>query len=59
MVLALSHAVKIDIGIIAIFGVLFPLLVHALIGLAAGDAYGEKQDNEEYRRTRRIPGSKV
>ena len=59
MVLALSYAARIDLGLIGVFFVLFPLLVNGLLGIAGGRAYGEKQDNDEYRRTHRIPGSDV
>lgn len=59
MVLALSEAAKVDIGLLGVFVVLFPVLVHVLIGFAAGVAYEEKQQNDEYRRTHRIPGSSV
>ena len=59
MLLAMSNAAKIDIGLIGVFFVLFPILVNGLMGIAGGRAYGEKQDNDEYRRTHRIPGSDV
>jgi len=59
MVLALSNAAKIDIGLLGVFLVLFPVLAQGLIAFAAARAYGEKQENDEYRRTHRIPGSEV
>lgn len=59
MLVAMSNAVKVDIGLIGVFFVLFPVLVHALLGIAGAGAYAEKQDNDEYRRTHRIPGSDV
>ena len=59
MVLALSHAMRINIGLLGVFLVLFPALAQGLIAFAAARAYGEKQENDEYRRTHRIPGSEV
>lgn len=46
-VIALSDW-KANVGLIGVFFVLFPLLAHGLIGLAVGQALGEKADNEEY-----------
>ena len=59
MVLALSNALTIDIGLIGVFMGLFPALAQGLIAFAAAAAYGEKQENDEYRRTHRIPGSEI
>ena len=59
MVLALSQAAKVDIGLIGVFFVLFPVLVQGLLGFAGARAYEEKLENDEYRRTHRIPGSEV
>ncbi|MCD6725622.1 MAG: hypothetical protein LT070_00065 [Solirubrobacteraceae bacterium] len=56
MVLALSQAVKVDIGLIGVFLVFFPLLAHGLIGFAAGESVAEKRDNDRYLDEHRIPG---
>ena len=52
---ALSEAAETTIVYALIWGVLFPGLVTALIGLALARSYGEKQENEERRRRGR-PG---
>ena len=59
MVFALSKAVLNGIGLLGVFMGLFPALAQGLIAFAAAVAYGEKQQNDEYRRTHRIPGSDV
>ncbi|CAB4934453.1 unannotated protein [freshwater metagenome] len=59
MVLAMSNALKIDIGLIGVFFVLFPLLAHALIGVAAAGVVQEKAENDRFLEEHRIPGSKV
>lgn len=59
MVLALSHAAKMDIALLGVFLLLFPAIAQGLIAFAAATAFGEKQENDEYRRTHRIPGSEV
>jgi hypothetical protein len=59
MVLAVSYAVKIDLGLIGVFFVLFPLLVNGLIGVAAAGSYAEKRENDRYLEEHRIPGSDV
>jgi hypothetical protein len=59
MLLAVSNAVKIDIGLIGVFFVLFPILVQGLIGYAAAGAYAEKRENDRYVEEHRIPGSEV
>lgn len=59
MLLALSQAVKMDIGLIGVFFVLFPLLVHALLGLAGAEAAIEKRENDRYLEEHRIPGQPV
>lgn len=56
MVFALSQAVKIDIGLIGVFFVLFPLLVHGLLGVAAAGAIEERRANQRYLDEHRIPG---
>ena len=52
-VLALSYAIKADIGLIAIFGVIFPALVTGLILFAAAQAAAERRENVERRHGRR------
>jgi hypothetical protein len=47
-VLALSD-VSATVGIILIFGVLFPVLVQGLLGFIAAQVMGEKRQNEAYR----------
>jgi hypothetical protein len=59
MLLAVSNAVKIDIGLIGVFFVLFPILVQGLIAYAAAGAYAEKRENDRYAEEHRIPGSEV
>ena len=59
MVLAVSNAVKVDIGLIGVFFVLFPILVQGLIAFAAVGAYAEKRENDRYLEDHRIPGSDV
>jgi hypothetical protein len=52
-VLALSDAVKTDIGLIAVFGVIFPALVTGLVLFAAAQAAAERRQNVERRHGRR------
>jgi heme/copper-type cytochrome/quinol oxidase subunit 1 len=52
MLVALSDAWAFSLGLIAIFGVLFPALVTGLIVFAVAQALGERQANEA-RRNRR------
>ena len=59
MVLAVSNAVKIDIGLIGVFFVLFPVIVQGLIGFAGAGAYAEQRENDRYLEEHRIPGSDV
>ena len=47
MITALSDSAA-NIGLIGVFFVVFPLLAHGLIGLAVGQALGEKAENQEY-----------
>jgi hypothetical protein len=47
--LAMSEAVKTDIALIGIFGVLFPALVTGLIIFAVAQATAEHQQNVERR----------
>ena len=59
MVIALSSAMKFNIGLIGVFFALFPVIVQGLIAYAAAGAYAEKRDNDHYLETHRIPGSGV
>ena len=59
MVFAISNAIKIDIGLIVIFFVVFPAIAQGLIAFAAAQAFAEKQENDAYLEQHRIPGSKV
>lgn len=47
MITALSDSAA-NIGLIGVFFVVFPVLAHGLIGLAVGQALGEKAENQEY-----------
>ena len=47
--LAVSEAVKTDIALIAVFGVVFPGLVTGLIIFAVAQAMAERQQNVERR----------
>ena len=55
MVLALS-ATGATLGLVVVFFVLFPVLVQGLIAFAAAQALGEHSENQDYRRTHRVPG---
>jgi hypothetical protein len=46
-VLALSDF-EATFGLVVVFFVAFPLLAHGLIGLAVGQALGERRQNQEY-----------
>ncbi len=59
MLLIISNAVAIDIGLIGVFGVLFPALVTGLIIFASVGAYVEKRENDVYLEEHRIPGSEL
>ena len=59
MVLALSNAEKIDIGLIGVFFVLFPIIVQGLIVFAVVEAFGEKRVNDRYLEEHRIPGHEI
>ena len=56
MVLALS-SVAATLGLVAVFFVVFPVLVQGLIAFAAAQALGERAENQEYARDHRMPGS--
>ena len=51
--LALSDALKADIALIGVFGVMFPALVTGLILFAAAQAAAERQQNLQRRHGRR------
>ena len=36
------------LGLVGVFFIAFPLLVHALLGLIAGQVLGEKRENQAY-----------
>ena len=57
MVLAISNALAIDIGLIGVFFVLFPVIVTVLLTIAGAGVYVEKQQNDAYLEQHRIPGS--
>ncbi len=59
MVLAVSNAVKIDIGLIGVFFVLFPIIAQGLIAFAAAQAVVEKRENDRYLEEHRIPGHEI
>lgn len=59
MVLAVSEAMKMNIGLLGIFMLLFPALVQGLIAYAIAGAYAEKRDNDRYLEEHRIPGSEI
>ena len=45
------------IGLLAVFGVLFPAIVHVLVGFAVGQVMGERKENQRYRKHGRHSGS--
>ncbi len=57
--LALSQAAKVDIGLIGVFFVGFPLLVNGLIGFAGAQAAAERRENTKYLEEHRIPGTDI
>jgi hypothetical protein len=50
--IALSEAWSFSIGLIAVFGVLFPALVTGLVIFAVAQALGERQENRARRHGR-------
>jgi hypothetical protein len=48
-VLALDD-VSATIGLLAVFGVLFPALAHVLIGFAVAQVMGERNENQSYKK---------
>ena len=59
MLLAVSNAVKIDIGLIGVFFVLFPVIAQGLIAFAAAQAVVEKRENDRFLEEHRIPGQDI
>ncbi|MEI6791614.1 MAG: hypothetical protein WCK97_00095 [Actinomycetes bacterium] len=59
MVLAISNALAVDIGLIGVFFVLFPAIVTGLLIFAGAGVYVEKQQNDLYLEEHRIPGSEL
>lgn len=45
MIIAMSHATRDTIGLIAIFFVLFPLIAQGLIAFAVAQGLGERAEN--------------
>jgi hypothetical protein len=54
-VLALTDTAA-TIGLLAVFGVLFPALVHVLVGFAVGQVLGERRENQRYQKHGRHTG---
>ena len=52
MLMALSEAWTFSIGLIVIFGVIFPALMTGLIVFAVAQAIGERQQNQARRHRR-------
>ena len=44
-------------GLVVVFFVIFPALAMGLIAFALAQSFGEKADNDEYARHRRLPGT--
>jgi site-specific recombinase len=53
VIIAMSEAVKTDLALIGIFGILFPALVTGLIVFAAAQSMAERAENVKARRFRR------
>jgi hypothetical protein len=56
MVLALS-ATAATLGLIAVFFVMFPILVQGVLAFIAAQVAGEKAENDEYAAEHRTPGT--
>ena len=56
MVLALSDTAA-TLGLIAVFFVLFPVLVQGVLAFIAAQVLGEKAENDEYAAEHRTPGT--
>lgn len=55
----LSNAMTINLGLIGVFFVVFPLLVNGLIAFAAAQAMVEKRENDRFLEEHRIPGQDI
>ena len=49
--IALS-ALQATLGLVVVFFVVFPLLLHGLIGFAVAQALGERDENQEFAATK-------
>ena len=56
MVLALSDTAA-TLGLIAVFFVMFPILVQGVLAFIAAQVAGEKSENDEYAAEHRTPGT--
>jgi hypothetical protein len=56
MVLALSDTAA-TLGLIAVFFVMFPILVQGVLAFIAAQVAGEKAENDEYAAEHRTPGT--
>lgn len=45
-------AFSVTFGLVVVFFVVFPALLHGLIGFAAAQALGERAENQRYRESR-------
>ena len=59
MVLAISNALAVDIGLIGVFFVLFPAIVTVLLIIAGAGVFVEKQQNDVYLEEHHIPGGEL
>lgn len=50
---------KVNLGLIGVFFVLFPILVNGLIAFAAAQAAVEKRENDRFLEEHRIPGQGI
>lgn len=48
----LASAFSVTFGLAIVFFVAFPIIVQGLIAFAAGQAFGERRENQEYRARR-------
>lgn len=46
--IAMSYAATVTITLIVVFGIVFPVLVQGLLGVAGSIAAGEKRQNDDY-----------
>ena len=57
MVVPALSALAATLGLVGVFFLLFPLIAQGLIAFAIAQAYGEKQENDAYAATHRVPGA--